>query len=252
MRKPIYHILSGLTAFVVALISVAIGPVHAQTIKNTAIIEWDAGQSRVSRPSNPVELAVERPDPVQAVLSTYQLNAASGAETLAVPSPFCVGNGGTQPVMLQGVFAGTNLSPAGVEKTSRIRAGEPLIISVASPDDNRSSDIIETKMVNLSTPSGDRETIRLTESGANTGIFIGMINTAAIPPDPVSGDCRLSVHPGEFLNLSGSDAQSGRSFAAVPIEILIDPFGIVFDSGDGAPVSGARVTLISTATGLPA
>ncbi len=36
------------------------------------------------------------------------------------------------------------------------------------------------------------------------------------------------------------------------MQILIDPFGIVFDSGDGAPVPGSTVTIIDVATGQPA
>ena len=35
------------------------------------------------------------------------------------------------------------------------------------------------------------------------------------------------------------------------ITFLVDPYGITFDSGDGAPVAGTSVTIIDEATGQP-
>ncbi|MEQ1548917.1 MAG: hypothetical protein ABL918_09775 [Chakrabartia sp.] len=252
MRKPIYHVLVGLSVLAASLFSAASAPAHAQTITNVATIEWDAGTGRISRSSNPVQLTVETLPPLQPTLTTYQLTGPSGGTSLAVPATICQGTTGNQPVTLQGVFAGTNLSPASVETTNRIRAGNPLVVAVTSPIDNQNAAAIETKSVLLQTPSGDRETVILTESGANTGIFVGIVNTIATPPAPVGGDCRLSLTPGDTLVLSGSDGVTGTLIASSPVEVLIDPFGIVFDSGDGVPVAGSTVTLIDVATGLPA
>ncbi|MFM9934580.1 MAG: hypothetical protein ACKVOL_00110, partial [Novosphingobium sp.] len=36
------------------------------------------------------------------------------------------------------------------------------------------------------------------------------------------------------------------------VDVLADPYGLVFDSEDGAPIDGARVTLVDVATGQPA
>ncbi len=68
----------------------------------------------------------------------------------------------------------------------------------------------------------------------------------------MKGDCVLSVHPGDSISLSGKNATSGQSSQGTGIAILIDPYGNVFDSGDGSPVAGTRVTLIDVATGQPA
>jgi uncharacterized repeat protein (TIGR01451 family) len=252
MRARVYHNLARLTAFAAALLCAATASVHAQTITNVAQIEWDAGQSRVSLSSNTVQLTIERPVVVPTSLVTYELSRDPGSESFPVPQTMCLGSNGNQAIGLHGVFAGTSLSPASVMRTNQIHAGEPLVIAVTSTADNQNSGLVETKTVVLTTPSGDRETLTLTETGANTSVFIGIINTAAIPPNPVQGDCRLSVYPGETLNLSGSDAATGNLIASSPIEVLIDPFGIVFDSGNGAPVAGSRVTLIDVATGQPA
>ncbi len=234
------------------LTGTAATPARAQTISNVATVEWDAGVSRVSRPSNRVELTVTRPQPTQAALVTYQITNAPGAQRVNLAQTICTGTNGAQPIALQGVFSDISMAPAGIEPATKIRAGEPLIIGVTSAENNQSSTAIDTFSVRLITPSGDSEVITLTESAANTAIFYGMINTAAIPPAPVQGDCRLSVYPGETLNLSGLNANTGTLIATSPVEVLVDPFGIAFDSADGAPVPGVRVTLIDVATGQPA
>jgi uncharacterized repeat protein (TIGR01451 family) len=81
---------------------------------------------------------------------------------------------------------------------------------------------------------------------------MGYINTKAIPPSPVIGDCALSVNPGDSIDVDLDDAASGTSVGHAGVEILVDPFGVAFDSGDGAPVNGTRITIVHAATGQPA
>jgi uncharacterized repeat protein (TIGR01451 family) len=252
MRSSVNHIWAAMASMATVLFGAGSVDAHAQTISNIASIEWDAGAQRVSRPSNRVELTVERPVPVQSTLITYQLSDEPGALSVSVPGTVCQGSNGPQTIQLGGVFSDVNMASAKIAPTTKIRAGEPLIVGVTSAENNQNAQAIETFLVRLQTPSGDSEVVTLTESGANTGVFFGMINTAAIPPAPVPGDCRLSVYPGETLKLSGLNANTGNLIATSPVEVLIDPYGITFDSGDGSPVEGVRVTLIDEATGQPA
>ena len=252
MRSAINHILALFLAVATILIGSAPLAAHAQTISNIATIQWDAGINRIVRNSNQVDLVVEQPQPVTPTLTTYQLDHSPAAQNIPVPTTLCQGSSGTIPVTLDGVFAGTPLSPASVEQTTQIRAGEPLIVSINSAVDNQSSTTIDTLTVRLETQAGDSEILILSESGVNTGIFIGIIGTSAVPPNAVRNDCALSVRPGDTLTLSGLRQSNGSLIASAPIEVLIDPFGIVFDSGDGAPIAGTSVTLINAATGLPA
>jgi uncharacterized repeat protein (TIGR01451 family) len=228
---------------------------RAETLSNTATITWDAGSGKAGKTSNRVDLQINRgnPNPGRPVLSTHQLvGSAGGGQSLNIPLTQCIGSNGIQPIILDGAFAGTQLSPAQVKAASTIRAGEPLVVAVDSATDNLDSLVIETLNVRLETPSGDSETITLTESAANSARFLGVIRTAAIPPSPIRGDCILSVKPGDSLNLSGLRASNNSLIAAAPVDVLIDPFGIVFDSGDGKPVPESRVTLINVDTGQPA
>ena len=238
-------------ATLAATIAVAVSPVNAQTISNTATIEWQVGTTTLIKASNKIDLAVERPAATLS-LSTYHFSGGPGATLLPVANTLCRGATGDVPVALEGAFANTPLSPAAVEQTSRVRAGDPLIVGITSAADNVRPEAIDTMTVTLTTESGDSETLTLQETGANTSLFVGIVRTAAVPPTPVSGDCQLSLRPGDTLNLASIRAKDGSAIANSSIEILIDPFGIVFDSGDGTPVPGVRVTLIDDATGLPA
>ena len=250
MRTGVNH-LKAIMATLAATIAVAVSPVNAQTISNTATIEWQVGTTTLIKASNKIDLAVERPAATLS-LSTYHFSGGPGATLLPVANTLCRGATGDVPVALEGAFANTPLSPAAVEQTSRVRAGDPLIVGITSAADNVRPEAIDTMTVTLTTESGDSETLTLQETGANTSLFVGIVRTASVPPTPVSGDCQLSLRPGDTLKLASIRAKDGSAIANSSIEILIDPFGIVFDSGDGAPVPGVRVTLIDDATGLPA
>ena len=250
MSHRVNH-LKAIIASCAALVLAAVVPVHAQIITNTANLQWQVGATTMTRQSNRVDIPVDIPT-TAASLTTYHFSGKPGATLLPVPETLCRGSGGNAPVTLEGAFAATSRNPASVEQTNRIRAGEPLIVGLTSGADNIRADAIDSMVITLTTPAGDSETLTLRETGANTGLFIGIVRTAAVPPSPVVGDCQLSLRPGDTLTLASTRAQDGAVIASSPIEVLIDPFGIVFDSGDGTPIPGVRVTLIDDATGQPA
>ncbi|QJB68061.1 DUF11 domain-containing protein [Parasphingorhabdus halotolerans] len=220
-------------------------------ISNIAEAAWDIGDQRRQKPSNRVDIQVVAPPFEPPQITIYHFDNPPGAEQVRIPGTICRGSGGNVPVELAGVFSGLSTSPASLMPTTKIRAGEPLVVSILAPNKNLNSSAIDNFDIVLTTPSGDREVINIVETEVNSGRFVGMINTAAVPPVPVKGDCVLSVRPGDTLDI-GIDEISGNPLGSVEIGILIDPFGETFDSGDGAPVSGTRVTLIDNATGRPA
>ena len=67
----------------------------------------------------------------------------------------------------------------------------------------------------------------LTETGINTGIFLGFINTRAMPPAAVAGDCILSVQRNDTLQVAINNTTTGFEIGNGAIDILVDPFGIV-------------------------
>jgi uncharacterized repeat protein (TIGR01451 family) len=133
-----------------------------------------------------------------------------------------------------------------------IRAGEPLVIQVEDAAQNKDSGAIEQLEVTVITANGDKERITLVESSTNSGLFRGVINTAAVPLSPVHGDCVVSVRPGDKLTVDLGETLTGTPVGKADVDVLIDPFGLAFDSADGKPVTGTRITIVDAATGLPA
>ena len=232
-------------------------PAHAQVlpniISNTAQAEWTSGGQTLSRPSNNVDIVVDRSNPPQPTALEVFHFANSGANTsFNVPQTMCRASSGLQPVNLQGAFAGFSTNPASLSATSSIRAGEPIVLRVTSPARNLDPAAIDSFEAEIVTDAGDREHIFLTETAANSSIFVALVNTSAIPPAPVHGDCVLSVRPGDQIRVELDETLGGGLIASTEISILVDPFGLTFDSADGSSVNGTRITIVDATTGAPA
>ena len=237
-----------LLAFLASLImatSAMAGVPAARTISNVATIAWDAGGRHVEIPSNRVDINVT--PSTGAVLETFRLADSFFPPTLLGGT--CSAAGQTPAPNSQGGDAAP-LSSYEMIATSSLLAGRPLILAVDRPSFNRDSQAIETLHVFITTNLGDREEIFLTETSADSGRFIGIMLTTTSPPGV--GDCRLSAQPEEALTLMLSDDPGGTPFVRGAVDIFADPFGIAFDSRDGAPVPDVRITLIDAATGQPA
>jgi uncharacterized repeat protein (TIGR01451 family) len=227
-------------------------PATPRVISNTALAEWDVANERLSQPSNTVQIQVQTPVPVKPVLNLFHFAEAPGAMQANLPTTMCLGASGATPVVLGGAFSGLSTSPASLVPAAAIRAGEPLVVQVEDPAHNRDPGAAEMLEVTIVTENGDKERVTLVESSANSGIFRGIIITAAVPPAPVQGDCTLSVHPGDRLLVDLDETNTGVPVGKADVDILIDPFGLAFDSADGKPVTGTRITIADAVTGLPA
>ncbi|WP_374524988.1 hypothetical protein [Sphingopyxis sp.] len=242
-----------MTALVAAASLPAAAPARAQVISNTASAEWSGGQTL----SNRVDVTVRPRPPEQPVIKTYRIVDDGGNKSAPlVPTRCSAANPGVRSsdrlIQLAGVYAGLPTAPASLQSSDAFRAGEMLVVGVTLASANRDPNAIDTLPVILDLANGDSERITLTETAANSGEFTGFINTIGVPPAVVAGDCRLSVDPGSPIQLRVTDQANASLVATATIDFLVDPFGIVFDSGDGSAVAGSRVTLINTATGQPA
>jgi hypothetical protein len=127
--------------------------------------------------------------------------------------------------------------------------GDSVCVQVTDYDRNENALLAETVGVVLNhRMSGDRENVTLAETDVNTGVFRGCIPSTADPA--VSGDGKISVTLDSGLNATYTDPLDAAP--VVSADVLIDPFGVVFDSMTGHRISGAVVTLIDADTGLPA
>ncbi|WP_455217543.1 OmpA family protein [Kaarinaea lacus] len=129
------------------------------------------------------------------------------------------------------------------------KTGEPIFIRVTDADQNANPLMAETVLVTVTTPiSGDSVVLRLAETGVNTGVFVGYVqssNAAVTVNDNV-----ISVAINESINVNYVDVLDGTDVSADAA--LVDPYGTVFSTADGTPLDGATVTIIDVGTGLPA
>ncbi|APZ97898.1 hypothetical protein BWQ93_04900 [Sphingopyxis sp. QXT-31] len=242
-------------AFAASLIAAATLPAttaHAQVISNTATAEWTASGSSAQTLSNRVDVTVTPLPPERPGIRTYRLSNNLGSVSAPVVPTRCQGTDGPSLIEPSGVFASLPTDPASLQPTGRFHAGEVLVVGVTLTSANIDANARDTLVVTLELENGDRERITLSETAANSGEFIGIINTIGMPPPLVQGDCRLSVAPGSTVTMRVTDAAHADLVATAEISFLVDPFGIVFDSGDGAPVAGSRVRIVDAATGQPA
>ncbi len=241
-----------------AHLAVASLPAHAQSasdlpslISNTAQVEWTVGGQTLSRPSNQVDISVDRILP-PATLQVFRFSGGTGSTSVTMPQTMCRGTNGLQPVNLQGAFTGYSGNPATIAAATAIRAGEPLVLRISAPGQNINPGAIDSFEARIVTDSGDVERILLTESAANSSVFMALVNTRAAPPAAVQNDCVLSVRPGDELHVDIDNVQTGLPIAGADVDILVDPFGLTFDSANGAVVEGTQVSIVDAATGAPA
>ena len=156
---------------------------------------------------------------------------------LPLPPPAPLGEGPLDPTQ-----------PIPLLATTFSHAGDPIFVRVVDLDRNRDGNVIDTVDVRVAVrTTGDSEVLRLSETGLNTGVFVGYIATAA---SAATADCTLQVERNAELEATYVDPSDNTDSALA--DALVDPYGLVFDSQTGAALNGVRVRLIDVATGLPA
>lgn len=130
-----------------------------------------------------------------------------------------------------------------------LHQGEALFLELTDIDQNLNALAAETIFITLTTaPGGDTEVLRLTETGIDTGVFTGYIQTSSAAV--AVGNGALEVTIDATITASYTDVADGADLSTDTA--LVDPYGLVFDSATGLSVDGALVTLIDVGTGLPA
>ncbi len=229
-----------------------------RTITNIAEASWDADGSRRRISSNPIRFDVSSAPPPPPVIRVFRRSPGGGAE-LVYREPSCSANPGNVQISRTAASGtaptangATAVTTAVVQPTDQLRGGEPLFFEVTAPSANRDPNAIDSLTVVLSTQDGDRETMTVFETAPNSGVFAGVINTLRIPPALVQEDCQLSVGAQSRITVAAMDPGTGGVLVEANVTVLVDPFGVVFDSETGAPVDGARVTLVDAVTGAQA
>jgi hypothetical protein len=230
-------------------ISVAQVTPPGTVIRNTGSVGFTANGADGVVNSNEVSLSVTTL-PTRATIELARYEASSAASSTAGPTQ-CRAGSSFVPLASpapQGAGQLDPLSPIPLQSTTVAHAGDPIFVRVVDFDRNRDGAAIDTVDVRVAARStGDAEILRLSETGPNTGVFVGYIPTYA---GTALSDCALQVERNAQLDASYVDPADADD--AAQADALVDPFGLIFDSQTGAPVDGARVRLINEVTGQPA
>ena len=234
---------------VVALVVVLVTPAGAATrISNTAHATWTGNGTPRVTDSNPIDLDVDPAAYPPATITTYRPDAGPGP-IASIRVPGCQ-RSGTQTANAVPPTATTTYTSA-IAPTSIVRAGDQLIFIIAAAAANRDPTAIDTITTTITTSSGDRETLTVYETGINTGQFSGTVTTRAMGA-VVIGDCQLTLLTGDRITIEGRLPDQNAVIVTASLSVRIETQSIVFDSGTGAPVSGARVNLVDADSGRPA
>ncbi len=218
------------------------------TVTNTATATYQVNGTPLSS-SGSATLTTAARTPAQIEFLQYVPTGGSAGSPQQVYPTQCGGN--PLPAPLYILPPATPLTVPGVLRLAAATlysAGDPVFIRVTDYDQNLNPALAETITVSVTSGSGDSETLTLTETGVSSGVFSGYIQSA--PAANVANSCVLELPASQTLTASYTDPLD--VIATVTDDALVDPFGIVFDSSSGAPIDGARVSLVDAVSNQPA
>jgi len=194
--------------------------------------------------STPGTLRAFMHDPAGAPYAVQPAEISHGDES----GPF-----GAAPAPLDASGSAISLSGSvSLSETNRILKGTTVFLVLQDEGLNFSASSRESVIVSvMDSITGDTEHLRMHETGADTGEFIGYFQT--VEGDTVARDGIINTHPHARIDALYTDPwRATRSLDDLVLVGPVDPYGVFFDSRTGLPVDGVRVTLIDDATGNPA
>ncbi|WP_430461942.1 OmpA family protein [Thalassolituus sp. LLYu03] len=199
---------------------------------------------------SPVDPTPPAPTPSEIAL---QHVTGSGTSGLSVAAAEC-GDGSGNYTTISSVtdILGNSLTLPGVLSTADteygFKIGEPLLVLLTDADQNLSATTIDQVVVTVSNSSNtDTEQLRLSETGIDTGVFAGVIDTVSSSTSTVSYNCALSLKAGMTATVSYEDSDDATDASAA--SAVFDPYSRVFNANTGEPINGIEITLIDASTG---
>ncbi|MDX5361082.1 MAG: DUF11 domain-containing protein, partial [Alphaproteobacteria bacterium] len=218
-------------------------------IQNTAHVDYVSDGEAKTRSSNTVAFQVLPPR--TAARMTLMRQSPDGTPTILVNSGYATAAGGAAPTVPSPAPAGVALpSTLPLQASNALFAGDHLFVVVE--DENRNLDPATTDTVRVALnarDSGDSETIELFETGPGTGVFTGWILVReGAGTGPFDGALSSPSHG----TIAATYIDPFDSADTVEAQVLVDPFGRVFDSATGQLLDGLTVRLVDAVTGAPA
>ena len=127
-------------------------------------------------------------------------------------------------------------------------AGELMFVRVIDTGQNLNSGEVDTVVVTIEASNGDVITLRLYESGEDTGEFFAFLPSTSGPTNPNDN----TISAGGNTTLTATYVDSLNSTDVTVDTAVLNPLNRVFSSADGSRVDDAVVTLINVETGTRA
>ncbi len=188
------------------------------------------------------------------VLQLLQYSADSDATPLSIqPTDFMQANGLFAPIpvpIVEELGISATSAPITLKPASSFSHKQIIFIKLEDADHNVNPMIQETIVIDFScTNIGETERLRLTETSINSGVFTGYI-TLDNQASPVQNNGSLEVIPNSIITAGYTDSVDNSDSTSQVI--LVDPFGILFDSSTGALLNGYTIAMVNADTGQPA
>lgn len=254
------HILSSFVTLVCAcMLSFAVLPPAladlGDRVTNIATVSQDTADGRLVFQTNPAEFTIQ----ARSTPSEIEFFRIAGNLPDAVPiqlngsdySPNGDLSGPFVPIGATNTFAQKPLdtsNPVNLVPAQSYLSGELMVVRVIDEGQNGNPSRIETVVITVEADNGDSITLRLYESGPDTGHFYAYFPSSALSTP--QNDATITAPQDTVLQATYVDA-----FDATEVSVdtaLVDPFGRVFDSFTGDLLNGVSVTIIDDVTGLPA
>lgn len=189
----------------------------------------------------------------QSSIEFTRVLAAGGGSYQETVGPAACDQGGTFVTLADPVLiGGSSIDPTQVQEVSATAAytlAESAFIRLTDTDQNLDFQLIDYAIVTVSnTTTGDTETIRLSETGLDTGVFAGYVPMSG--GLAASGDCVLQGRSGSSIVVQYIDPADAGDVASDTA--LLDPVKRVFESVSGSAISNADIELVYASTGMPA
>ncbi|MFC7292766.1 hypothetical protein [Hirschia litorea] len=224
-------------------------------VVNRASLSYDHSSGNYTFPTNDATFTVTaRPSP--SVIEFFrQAPTAPDAEFISLNGSdysFDGTNtrGSFQPIPRDSASMGMPVSsdkPVPIIPAESFFAGEMMIVRVVDKGQNGDPDLIETVTSTITTKSGDSIVIRLYEDTPDSGIFYAYVPSTSensTTNDPVLSTPDATSIKAEYVDPFDATEQSEDS-------VLVDPYGLLFDSLTGELINGAEVTIVDADTLQP-